>query len=217
MTDEIMALAPKKIYSDMVALRRLVGGLKAEKREGGPRFAVKDARVLMEKIREAADTLNMPIAGGVVAQTVEHYPVREVTDKYGAVKYFTVVHVVATVRFMSDDGTFLDFVGSGHGMDDQDKAGGKASTYAWKDAIIKGAAMPDAEMVDTDDVGDVMPAGRSKVAPFIDRANRAESLEELKDINKEFNEKRWGPTENDMFRGCIIKNKGRFATKTLQE
>jgi hypothetical protein len=52
---------------------------------------------------------------------------------------------------MSSDGSYVDFVGSGHGSSSDDKAGGKASTYAWKDAIIKGLSMPDADMADTDD------------------------------------------------------------------
>ena len=65
------------------------------------------------------------------------------------------------VRLVSDDGSGITFVGQGHGADRDDKAGGKASTYAWKDALIKGLNLPDADMPDTDnDSGDNSPTTR---------------------------------------------------------
>jgi hypothetical protein len=141
-----------KIYKDIISLRELIGGLQAKKKDNGPKFAVKDAKELMLKLRAAGDKLGMPIVGAVVSQTTHHYPTRDLgVNKYGTAMFGTMVHVTSTVRFMSDDGSFIDVVGSGHGGDDQDKAGGKASTYAWKDAILKGLSIPDAEMLDTDD------------------------------------------------------------------
>ena len=50
----------------------------------------------------------------------------------GKPAFRTLVHVKATVRIMAPDGSYIDMVGSGHGGDGDDKAGGKASTYAWK-------------------------------------------------------------------------------------
>ena len=129
-----------KILTDLVALRAGVGGLVA-KQKAAP-YKTKDAADLMEKLREAADELNMPMTGACVAQTVTQI----VTEKG------TACHVVGTFRFMSDDGSYVDYVGSGHGADERgDKAGGKASTYAWKDAVWKGLSLPNKEMIDTDD------------------------------------------------------------------
>lgn len=138
-TDSITPIP--KILSDMIKLRDMVGGLQAKR--GGAPFPTKSAKELIIKVRAAADSLNMVMAGACVAQTVVQIPV----EGKG-----TLCHVVGTYRFMSDDGSHLDFVGSGHGGDSSgDKAGGKASTYAQKDAICKGACLPDEEMVDTDD------------------------------------------------------------------
>jgi hypothetical protein len=61
-----------------------------------------------------------------------------------------MVHVTSIVRLAAEDGSFVDFVGSGHGQDRDDKAGGKASTYAWKDAILKGLCLPEVDIEDTD-------------------------------------------------------------------
>ena len=67
----------------------------------------------------------------------------------------------SVVRIEAEDGSYRDFVGTGQGADNQDKAGGKASTYAWKDALVKGLCLPDADMVDTDDESDVVPVKRT--------------------------------------------------------
>lgn len=204
---------PGKILQDIIALRKLVGGLKAEKKEGGPRFAVKDARVLMEALRRAGDELGMPIVAGTVAQVVTHHEIKETTpDQYGKQKLVTAVHCVSTIRFTSSDGSYLDFVGSGHGADDQDKAGGKASTYSWKDACIKALVLPDSDMVDTDDSGDSMPEidSKKRMSEFIDRMNTAESIDDLKTIKEEYEKFKWGPQQRDMLVGAVIKNKGRI-------
>lgn len=152
-----------KILSDLVELRRLVGGLKSE-RVNGVLYPVKSAKQLMEKLRAAADKLNMVITGGVVKQ--------EVTQLSGIEFYRKSLdrnvpgigcHCITTVRFMSDDGSFFDFVGSGHGTSEDDKAGGKASTYAWKDAVKNALALPDDDMIDTDD--ESVPVAK-KTIPF---------------------------------------------------
>lgn len=136
-----------KILKDMVELRGLVGGLQAKR--GGAPFPTKSAKELCIKLRASADSLGMVIAGGIISQSVTQLPCER----------GTLCHAVTTVRFMSDDGSYLDFVGSGHGGDvpsdkgtgGGDKAGGKASTYSWKDAVTKALCAPDQEMVDTDD------------------------------------------------------------------
>lgn len=156
----------EQILADLIKLRKAIGGLVAEKKAGGPNFPVKSAKDLAIKLRKAADEVGMPIAGAVVKQKVTHLP--RPLDRNGQ-ETGTAIHVVTTVRFESADGSFREFVGSGHALDAQDKAGGKASTYSWKDAVTKGLSLPDKEMVDTDDEGglseekeDVIPKSTPK-------------------------------------------------------
>lgn len=146
----------RKITSDLIALRRKIGGLPAEAKQG-VMYKVKSAKELHIKLREAADELNMPLAGAIVQQSTEQMPVIQGTDRNGKPTTFFLVACVTTVRFMSDDGSYEDFVGSGNGGGNDDKSGGKASTYSWKDAIIKGLCLPDEEMVDTDDGPGTLP------------------------------------------------------------
>jgi hypothetical protein len=148
---ELNPLNRGQILKDLVALRKAVGGLKAEQRQGVA-YKVKDASVLMDKIREAGDELGMVMMGAPVNSVSYDVPGFEVYNKNaGKLVPQLVVHTTVTVRFMASDGSYVDFVGSGHGSSNDDKAGGKASTYAWKDAIIKALSLPNADLVDTDD------------------------------------------------------------------
>ena len=139
-----------KILTDLVDLRRKIGGLKAEKKQY-VLFPVKSAKDLMIKLRDAADELGMPIAGGVVATSVAPMTVVDVVDKNGNPGKYFLATAQVTLRFESSDGSFREFCGAGNGGGNDDKSLGKAMTYAWKDAMVKALALPDAEMVDTDD------------------------------------------------------------------
>lgn len=152
--------AREQILDDLKKLRRAIGGLVAEKKQYGPNFPVKSAKDLAIKLRKAADEIDMPIAGAIVRQ--EYHEVPRGVDREGR-EVGTATHIISTVRFESADGSFREFVGSGHGMDPQDKAGGKASTYSWKDAVTKALCLPDKEMVDTDDENGVL--GNEEVIP----------------------------------------------------
>ena len=147
--------AKPKIYSDLVALRKHIGGLEAKK-AAGVMFPIKNAKELMIKLRAGLDDLNM------VSYVAEMAPqdIPMAPDKNGKIGSGCLVYTKVTM--VSDDGSFVVFCGVGHGFDRDDKAAGKASTYAWKDAIIKGLNLPDAEMasvttatVDTDDESDI--------------------------------------------------------------
>lgn len=142
---------PPMIHSKLLALRKEIGHIAAKRAPGVP-FPVKGAKDLAQKMAEALRDLNL--LAPVVHQdvTLMETPVELVgANKSGGPRFATLAHVKATVRIIAEDGSFLDMVGSGHGADGDDKAGGKASTYAWKDAILKGLTIPDAEMADTDD------------------------------------------------------------------
>lgn len=138
-TSSIAVTATPKIYAEMVALRKAIGGLQAKKVANGPSFAIKSAKDLGIKLRDGLDAL------GMNCYVVDHQITNIDTDKGTGCLVRVVVELVAS------DGSAVRFTGVGHGIDRDDKAAGKASTYAWKDAITKGLNLPDAEMKDTDD------------------------------------------------------------------
>lgn len=147
--------AKPKIYADLIRLRQHIGGLEA-KRTAGVMFPIKNAKELMAKFRAGLDALGM--VSYVTEMSPQDIPMQP--DKNGKVGSGCLVYT--KVLIASDDGSFVVFCGLGHGFDRDDKAAGKASTYAWKDAIIKGLNLPDADMasvststVDTDDESDI--------------------------------------------------------------
>jgi hypothetical protein len=147
-----------KIHADLKALRSKIGGLKAEKKTGVS-FQIKSAKDLMIKLRPALDELDMNCYP--VAMTGQSVPV----DKG------TMADVTCVYRFVSSDGSYVDMAGFGQGVDSQDKAGGKAITYAWKALNIYGNSLPDKDMVDADD--DEKPtkeAAISRITPETARA-----------------------------------------------
>lgn len=142
--------APPEIHAKMIALRASVGGLKAKIKRDGPSFAVKSAAELVAKVRTAADELGLVMIPVIVSA------------KSLDVAKGTGADVVMTIRVCAADGSYMDLGGYGQGADSQDKAGGKAVTYAWKVALIYGLLLPDKDMVDTDDDG--TPGGVSGLA-----------------------------------------------------
>ena len=98
-----------KVYTDLIALRKAIGGLKANKKNG-IMFPVKSAKDLMERLRDAADDLGMPLAGAIVVSNTQLIPPLQIFNKDGIGSHTTV-----TVRFQSSDGSYVDFCGSGHG------------------------------------------------------------------------------------------------------
>jgi hypothetical protein len=152
----VQSTEPPQIHNLICELRRRVT-LAAEKRSG-VMFPVKDAKQLLQKLAEALNELNM--TAGVVRQDVKiidtsNIPKNE--NAKGNPVFRTLVHCKTTVRFTAPDGSFADFEGSGHGGDPDDKAGGKASTFSWKDAVLKGITIPAEELDDTDDEQQTKP------------------------------------------------------------
>lgn len=140
------------IHAKLRELRLHVGGVAAKKQAGGAMFPVKGAKEVAQKLAQALVDLNM--VAPVVAQEIHYFDTKDIPDNKtasGKPVFRTLVHVKSTVRLGAEDGSFVEVVGSGHGGDVDDKAGGKASTYAWKDAILKGLTVPEADMLDTDD------------------------------------------------------------------
>lgn len=168
---------PGKIYTDLVKLRAKVGGLKAEKKDGVT-YKVKSAAGLMAALRAGLDELKMVsyVANMVVT------PITPVNIE-GTYKRPTrsECSVTAMVYVGSDDGSGVYMYGAGHGMDTDDKAEGKASTYAWKDALIKGLNLPDADMPDADDEQDI---GQTGETPFSQLATLLQSLVDAKTLTR---------------------------------
>lgn len=156
---------PPQIHDMMKRLRIEIGAVEAKKSDDkfGPKFPVRGAKDLAQKLANALNSLNMEAP--VIAQEVSLLPTENIPGnerQSGSPVFRTLAHVKSTVRLIAPDTSFIDMVGSGHGGDVDDKSGGKASTYAWKDALLKGLSIPHEDMVDTDDdssTGGEEPAG----------------------------------------------------------
>lgn len=176
--------ATKKVYTDLIKLRKGIGGLKAVKAKAkdGEKtvpFAVKSAAVLMNKFRAGLDKLNMLCY--CVGADFSIIP----RDK-GSIAY-----AVYTIRIVSSDGSYLDVVATSQGADTQDKAAGKCMTYGWKFALIYALCLPDADIKEdwgSDELEDSdssfeptnEPAGITPVNPqsYVDRVIKAATLDE---------------------------------------
>lgn len=142
---------PPMIHAKVRELRAHVGSVEAKK-ANGVMFPVRGAKELMQKLAQACHDCNVTVA--CIQQVPHYYDASQIPDNKtssGKPVFRTLVHVIATVRIAAEDGSFIDVQGSGHGGDVDDKAGGKASTYAVKDALFKGLMIPDKDIVDTDD------------------------------------------------------------------
>lgn len=148
-------------------LRKRVGTIKAKKKEG-VRFKVRSAEDLADKLRDAA------IEEGLLI-----YPVK--ADGHGfVVEDGTLAEVNLTVRIQAVcDGSYIDVAGFGLGADSQDKAGGKAGTYAWKTALIQTLIAGGAE--DTDDTDTAIKGGVRKATGKPKAADVQAALEAAQD------------------------------------
>lgn len=144
---------PGKILELWAALRKQVGNIEL-KQKPGMKFKTRAATDLYDKIRAAADDLNILI-----------YP-HEGRAEGKVVDSGTLADVELTVVAQAiEDGSLLQFYGYGQGADTQDKAGGKAGTYAFKQALIQaclagGEKTPKKDRIpDTDDDDAPIPGG----------------------------------------------------------
>lgn len=113
--------------------RELIGKtdpLQRRKKEG-VRFLVRDASELVDKLRAITNTLGILIYPG----SMTHGEGKVVED--GTLADVNMVVIAQSV----EDGSMLGFGGYGQGSDSQDKAGGKAMTYASKAILIQAAML----------------------------------------------------------------------------
>ena len=146
---------PGDVLAKFLDLRKAVGVLKAKKKDG-VRFKVRSADELVDRIRPIANELGLliyPVSANGTGEVVK--------DEDGGGGTYACVTVVTRVKALSD-GTFFDVAGFGLGVDNQDKAGGKAGTYAMKTGLVQALLAGGAE--DTDDTDTPLKGGSRKAA-----------------------------------------------------
>lgn len=136
------------VLRKIAEVRKALGNLKAKKKDG-VKFKVRSADELNDKLRPLCAEHGLLI-----------YPSR--ADGSGfPVEDGTLASVNLTLRIQAlSDGSYIDVCGFGLGADNQDKAGGKAGTYAWKAALIQTFLAGGAE--DTDDTDTPITGGVKK-------------------------------------------------------
>jgi len=138
-------LVPGAILRLWAEARRAVGVVKAKKKEG-VRFKVRSNEDLVDALRRACNELGILV-----------YP-RKSAGRGHVVEDGTLAEVDLSIVVQAvEDGSRLLFAGFGLGADNQDKAGGKAGTYAFKQALIQALLAGGAD--DTDDTDTPIKGG----------------------------------------------------------
>jgi hypothetical protein len=159
-------------------LRARVGVLEAKTKQG-VKFKVRYAEELYDKVAQAANDLGIlvypcPLGSLGKGHVVDSGTLAEVS-----------LHVVCQAI---EDGSRMSIWGFGLGADNQDKAGGKAGTYAFKQAIVqacqaggtkapKSHKMPDTDDTDTPILGGVRPKKPANGDPKYTAAQVRQELE----------------------------------------
>ena len=147
---------PPLIHQKIQELRREIGGLEAKKAQFGPMFPVKSAKELEQKLQPALDKLGLTLACSYDVYNVTPADVPVTKNRKGEDQVVrSAATVKCTVKLCAEDGSFIESQGAGGGLDGDDKAVGKAPTYSRKDAILKMLAVPEKNMIDTDDESEV--------------------------------------------------------------
>jgi hypothetical protein len=157
---------PGKILQLWAEVRKRVGIVELKKKNG-MKFETRASTDLMDKLSQACNDLGVLV-----------YPASG-SGKGLVVEDGTLADVELTIRVQSiEDGSYLELYGYGQGADTQDKAGGKAGTYAFKQALIqallaggtkapKSQRIPDTDDTDTPIEGGVRAkTGRPKAPTF---------------------------------------------------
>lgn len=165
-------VVPGKILALWVELRKRVGIVELKKKNG-MKFETRASTDLMDKLAGHCNDLGILI-----------YPTRGCA-KGLVVEDGTMADVELTIVAQAvEDGSRLELYGYGQGADNQDKAGGKAGTYAFKQALIqallaggtkapKSQRIPDTDDTDTPIEGGVRPKTAKPKAPSFDEVKAA--------------------------------------------
>lgn len=125
--------------------------------------ADKDVKYQIGKAMEENGLAMIPIEVKPTLQ-IERW---EETNQYGTKnKQQIFTEVTTKYLLIHESGESIEVVGYGHGVDTQDKAAGKATTYALKYALLYTFMVPTGEILDTDkehsDAIDTPPAKKSE-------------------------------------------------------
>lgn len=140
-------------------LREKVGVIEA-KRKPGMKFDTRSADDTFNKIRPIANELGLLI---YPHEIIGHGEAVQGDDIKG---FGTLASVNMVIYCQSvEDGSIIQIAGFGLGADSQDKAGGKACTYAFKAALLEALlaqGQPDTDDTDTPIRGGVKPLAKTK-------------------------------------------------------
>jgi hypothetical protein len=169
--------------------RQLVASMDplARRKKEGVRFLVRDASELVDKLRAATNSLGILIYPGVAT----HGEGKVVED--GTLADVNMVVIAQSV----EDGSMLGFGGYGQGADGQDKAGGKAMTYAAKAILIQAAQLGGSKTAkalgvhDTDDTDTAIKGGVKPKKPAV---SLTAIQAQLKEVQTEDDYKELRPT-----------------------
>ena len=151
---------------------------KADGRGGKLKFKVRDATELIDKLRALTNSLGIIIYPGVAT----HGEGKVVED--GTLADVNLVLIAQAV----EDGSMLGFGAYGQGSDNQDKAGGKAGTYAMKQALVQAAMLGGSKTAkalgvhDTDDADAPIKGG---VRPKVQKLTLEGLREKLGEVETE--------------------------------
>lgn len=168
-------LMPGAILKKWLEIRKAVGNIELKQKQG-MKFKTRAAVDMYDKVRIAADE-----------QGVLIYP-HEGKGEGKVVESGTLCDVELTIIAQAvEDGSCLQIWGFGQGADTQDKAGGKAGTYAFKQAVIQ-ACLAGGEKTkakdripDTDDEVEPIPGGVKPKSSKPSQVQVQEALTSAKD------------------------------------
>lgn len=143
----------------------------------GVKFKVRDASELIDKVREASNSLGILIYPGMGTEG------KGIVTDNGTLADVNMVLIAQAV----EDGSLLAFAGYGQGADSQDKAGGKGMTYAHKAILIQALLMGGSKTAkalgvrDTDDTDTPIKGGVRQKAERGSLKDLAKRLGEVED------------------------------------
>lgn len=185
------------ILKKLLAVRQEIGSIGKNKKMDlgqGRGYAYRGIDDLYLAAQQALDSAGVVTAVAVMPETVK-YEYREVETKYGTKQQTRCTGVVAVTFLDPDDGSNIMSTGFAEGLDDSDKASGKATSYGMKNVYFHMFSIPtedpDAERPDTtrakkqakpDKQPELVTKGEFNEARFVTELELATSLVELKNV-----------------------------------
>ena len=157
------------IYESITAIMEEVPAIGKNKRNDQQKFNFRGIDDVMNALQPLLSKHKVFIVPEILEQTRE-----ERTTKNGSVLIYSICKI--KYKFYAEDGTFIEAVTIGEGMDSGDKATNKAMSIAMKYALFQVFCIPTEEMKDPDGEShdNLNPTGEeiidAKMADALDRA-----------------------------------------------